>query len=403
MRIIDLAFKDLTQILRDRRAVIFLVLMPIVFTAFMGFAMRPQAAEDPRLPVGFVDDDGSALSADFRRLLESSSAIRLVRVDPKDAEGLSEKVNSGDLAAAIVVPAGFGAQTLNGESGTVTVIVEENTSTGQTVRAAIQAAMARLQSAAKIARLSVESVEAVRPFESESARQAALAEAASRAGSAWLEPPFSVSIESAAAAEEKPRAAMGFSQSSPGMIVQFAIFGLVTSAMALVLERKSGTLQRMLTTSMGRAEIIAGHMLAMFAVVFVQEIILAAAGQFGFGVDYLREPLAVLLVMTALALWVSSLGLFIGVMAKGEEQVTLWSLVCMFVFSALGGAWFPLEFTGRAFSLVGHLTPGAWAMDGFQNIIVRGLGPNSIGLPAGVLLVYAAAFFGLAVWRFRFE
>ena len=128
-----------------------------------------------------------------------------------------------------------------------------------------------------------------------------------------------------------------------------------------------------------------------------------AVGQLGFGVNYLREPLAVLLVMTAMASWVASLGLFIGTMAKGEEQVVLWSLMCMFVFSALGGAWFPLEFTGQTFSTIGHLTPSAWAMDGFQNIVLRDLGLASVLVPAIVLWGFAALFFGLAVWRFKFE
>ncbi len=41
-------------------------------------------------------------------------------------------------------------------------------------------------------------------------------------------------------------------------------------------------------------------------------------------------------------------------------------------------------------------------MDGFQNIAVRRLELNSMLLPAGILLVYAAALFGLAVWRFDF-
>jgi hypothetical protein len=36
-------------------------------------------------------------------------------------------------------------------------------------------------------------------------------------------------------------------QSSPGMIVQFAVFSLITSSMVLVLERKSGALRRLLT------------------------------------------------------------------------------------------------------------------------------------------------------------
>jgi len=42
-------------------------------------------------------------------------------------------------------------------------------------------------------------------------------------------------------------------------------------------------------------------------------------------------------------------------------------------------------------------------MDGFHNILMRGLGFSSVLMPAGVLLGYALAFFGLAIWRFRFE
>ncbi len=42
-------------------------------------------------------------------------------------------------------------------------------------------------------------------------------------------------------------------------------------------------------------------------------------------------------------------------------------------------------------------------MDGFQNIVLRGGGTGSALLPAGIVLAYALGFFGLAVWRFKFE
>ncbi|HEY3345436.1 MAG TPA: ABC transporter permease, partial [Anaerolineaceae bacterium] len=126
-------------------------------------------------------------------------------------------------------------------------------------------------------------------------------------------------------------------------------------------------------------------------------------GQFVFKVNYLREPGAILLLMVALAVWAASLGLLIGAIAKKEDQVVVMCLVVMFIFSALGGAWFPLDVAGKAFSFVGHLLPSAWAMDGFQNIVLRGLGFNSVLLPVGLLLVYTLAFFGLALWRFKFE
>lgn len=194
-----------------------------------------------------------------------------------------------------------------------------------------------------------------------------------------------------------------YNQTSPGMLVQFAVFGLVSTATILVQERKTHTLQRLITTSMTTTQIIAGHLLANFVIVFGQEILLIVFGQLVLKVNYLSEPGAVLVVAAALAFCVASMGLLISTLAKNEEQVTLFSLIAMFVLTGLGGAWFPLETTGPTFSAIGHLTPTAWAMDGFQNILLRGQGFGSVLLPAGLLLVYAAVFFGLAVWRFKTE
>jgi ABC-2 type transport system permease protein len=192
-----------------------------------------------------------------------------------------------------------------------------------------------------------------------------------------------------------------YNQSSPGILVQFAIFGLVTSAQVLVQERKSRTLQRLITTDMKPWEIVAGHMLAMFTVVFLQTVMLVLFGQWVLKVNYLREPLAVLSVAVTLGLWIASMGLLIGVIARAEDQVILFSMIAMFLFSALGGTWFPLEVTGGAFAAIGRLMPSAWAMTGLQNILIRGLGLESVGWPAAMLLAYAGLFFLLAVWRFR--
>ena len=183
--------------------------------------------------------------------------------------------------------------------------------------------------------------------------------------------------------------------------MQFAIMGLVTSAQILVNERKTRTLQRLMTTAMKPWEIVAGHLLAMFGLVFLQTVMLVIFGQFALGVDYLRAPLGTLLVSVALGLWVASMGLLIGVLANSDDQVVLFSMIAMFLFSALGGAWFPLETSGGAFAAIGRLMPSAWAMTGYQNILIRGLDLPSILLPTGILLAYAFGFFLLAVWRFR--
>ncbi len=396
MRIIDLALKDLTQTLRDKRAALFLIVMPIVFTLFMGFAYRPDSSNaDPRLSIGFINNDGSSvLSIELQQMLEDSAVLRLEIITPTVASTINDRVSSGQLAAALTIPAGFSDQLLADESIKLTVLADSNTSTGQAAATAIQTALTRLFSVAKIANIAANSI---------GAKQSSIVDrTVQQSGQAWRAPSVTIDVQ-AITHSSNTSSTNPYTQTSPGMIVQFAIFGLITSSMVLVLEHKTRTLQRLLTTSLSRASIIAGHLLAMFIVVLVQETILIGLGQIAFGVNYLRAPLATVLVMIALALWSSSLGLFISTIAKGEQQVVLFSLIAMFLFSALGGAWFPLEGTGPGFATIGHLTPGAWAMDGFQNIVVRGLALDSVLLPVGILIAYAVLFFGLGVWRFRTE
>jgi ABC-2 type transport system permease protein len=186
-------------------------------------------------------------------------------------------------------------------------------------------------------------------------------------------------------------------------MVQFAMAGLIGAAEVLVLERKSGALRRLLTTAISRLEIILGHYLAMLVMIFVQLAILVAFGQIALDVPYLHAPLATLLMMAVTPLWAASLGLLIGIFGKTEDQVIILALVTMLALSALGGAWFPLDVAGKAFRTVGRLTPVAWAIDGFENVVIRGLGLESVLLPAAILLGFTAVFMAVAVWHFQFE
>jgi len=407
MRVIDLALKDLCQILRDRKAALFLVIMPLTFTFFFGMVSGGFGrAEDPRLPVGLVEhDQGSILSTGLENLLKASDTVRPVLLEKDKADEADELVRTEKLAGAVIVPAGFSEQVLRGQAVGLTFIANGDTSAGKMAGRGVQAAVSRLLGAVETARLSAETLEGKAAFESDAARQAYVEEALGLANEAWLKPPITTTTEKARGTlrGREDGTNDGLLQASPGMIVQFAVFGLVTSAMVFVVERKSKTLQRLLTTPISRAGIIAGHVLAMFTVAFLQIMLLVIVGQFVFGVDYLREPLAILLMAAALALWAAALGLLIGAVSKAEDQVVTWSLIAMFVFAAMGGAWFPLEVTGRAFATVGHFMPTAWAMDGLQNIVLRGLDFGSVLMPAAILTGYAAAFFALALWRFRFE
>jgi ABC-2 type transport system permease protein len=405
MRTLDLALKNIRQIFRDRRVLLFLVVMPVVFTFFFGFMFGTQQSDtDPRYPVAVINQDADGLlSGTLIEMLETSAAVRLVQAEGSMAD-LEQEVRAGSLSAVVRIPNGFSDGLLSASPLPLDVVLNTHTQAGQTVAHAIRTNSVRLMGVARTAQTSLERYEAQTAPLSAAARQDFLKETAGRSVAAWQAPPLAIEVAAPNQSNVPGTAAENpYNQFSPGMLVQFAIFGLTQIALVLVLERRSGAMQRLLTTSLRRAELIAGHLLSMFLVVFVQGLLLVTFGQLALGVDYLREPLAMLLVLAGLSLWVSTLGLLIATLVKKEEQVILVSMAAMFIFSALGGVWFSLEFSGSIFSAIGRLTPAFWAMNGFQNILVRGMGLQSVLQPVGMMLVFALAFFGLSLWRFKFE
>lgn len=396
MKILDLALKDLSQILRDKRALLFLVAMPMVFTLFMGFAYNAgeSGAEnaDSRLGLAYVDPQvESRLSQMLFARLDESDAVKVIRLE--QAEAL-ESLRRGDVAGVLVLPGDFEKQARDGNVPQLTLIAAANSSEGQSLYQLLRVPISQLMSAVEIASISAETQGS--PAEFSPALELAWAK--------WDEHSRLERVRLERAVAQPTENWFGdtpYNQASPGILVQFAMMSLVTSAQILVNERKTRTMQRLMTTAMRPWEMVAGHLLAMFGLVFLQTALLVVFAQLALGVNYLNEPLGTLLVSVALCLWVAALGLLIGVLAKSDDQVVLFSLVSMFLFSALGGTWFPLEASGGAFAALGRLTPSAWAMTGYQNILIRGLDLSAAWLPAAILLAYAFGFFLLAVWRFR--
>ena len=115
-RILDIAQKDLVQILRDHKTFLFLLIMPIAFTFFFAIAFggAGQSTTDTRLPVGFLDQDHSALSGELGKLLAGSTVIRLDQNPQRTSTELDKLVADEKLAAAIIIPAGYGESILDG-------------------------------------------------------------------------------------------------------------------------------------------------------------------------------------------------------------------------------------------------------------------------------------------------
>lgn len=400
MKILTIAFKDLKQISRDRMSALFLVIMPLAFTFLMGILFGGNTQTDTRLNVGlFNNDPQGAITQILVSALENSGTIKLKGLTSADEAGINNQINTGKLAGALIIPDGYSDDLIDVKDVKLTIIANPAGTGGQTVISELQRYISQVMGALETARISQQKVAAQKQI---SDPQTFLIETVNAAMQAWQNPSVSVTTEAVSAAANKSGFS-GYVQTSPGMLLQFAIGGLIGAAAVMVLERKNRTVTRLLTAPVTKAEVILGHLLGNTITVFLQESILVLAGQFIFKVGYLRVPAATLLMMLAVALFCGSLGLFFGAISKSSEQAIMGPLIAMFLLTALGGAWFPLEGTSPAFYTIGHITPGAWVMDGFQNIILRGLGFQSVLLPCVILLGYAVLFFILAVWRFKFE
>ena len=185
-RIFDIAGKDLLQTLRDRKTFMFLLLMPIAFTLFFGFAFGgfDQSPADNRLPVGYLDLDNGQLSPEFHTLLANSTVIRLDEDPQRSAADLDQLVTDGDLAAAVIVPEGYSQSVLDGMPMKLTFIADPSNSSASTIQGEALTLVNRLVGAVRTAGIAVQTTGDPSKFDS------AFAEALA----AWQNPPVQMEV-----------------------------------------------------------------------------------------------------------------------------------------------------------------------------------------------------------------
>ena len=162
MRTLDLALKDLNQILRDWRSGLFLVVMPLLFTLFFGFVFgglsQPKTQVDPRMPVGLVDRDLGTLAADLKTLMENSEVLRPVILGEEKAKQANILVKKGELAAVVFIPARYTDQLFADQPLKLEVILDQSQPAAQTVSRALETVTGRLLGAVEAAHISASAI-----------------------------------------------------------------------------------------------------------------------------------------------------------------------------------------------------------------------------------------------------
>jgi ABC-2 type transport system permease protein len=389
-RVLDIAAKELLQNRRDRLALIFTVIVPVIFTIFLGILIG--GAETSGLPLAVADLDKGAAA---QRLVDRLGGSAAVEVRNTDAADIDSAVQNARVAAGLIIPEGFSASVAAGTDANVTLVRIETSSGAQTVMQAVQAAVAdsNISILAADAAASQVAAQTGKP-----ADETLLASARSAADAQLAAPVATVKTIDAGTAATT---AGGFDQSSTGSLVNWVLFGLMGITTVTVWERRKGLLKRLSTAGVRAHEIVGGKMLAMFAITFLQQVLLVLLGRLAFDVQYFNSLPALLLVMVSLSVMAASFGLLISVLFRSEQAVITTTVISAQLLAAVGGAWFPLEITSPTFTKVAHFLPSAWLMDSLHGIVLKDWGITHVLYPMAIVWIWIVVLFGLAVWRYR--
>jgi ABC-2 type transport system permease protein len=390
-----IAGKELLQARRDKLAFLFTIVLPVVFTVFLGLLIGGTDDGQATLPLAVSDADATPAS---RLLIEKLEAAPLLEVKPMDATAVNAAVQEQDVAAAVEIPAGYGEALDNGEGAIIEFIRIETSSGAQSVFEAVQAVISATNASMIAAETAAEqaSIKTGQPLD-----DALLAQSTALADVQLAAP--AASVEVVASGSSTVRQIGGFDQSSSGSMVNWVLFGLLSSATTLVWERRYGLIRRLGVSGVRKTEIFGGKLVAMLAVTFLQQLFLILLGQLAFGVAYFGSVGALLMVMISLSFFAASVGVLISSVFRSEQAVIATIVIAAQLLAVLGGAWFPLEITSATFSQVAHFLPTAWVVDSLHGIILKDWGMSEVLRPMGMVWIWIVVLFGLAVWRFRPE
>lgn len=138
----------------------------------------------------------------------------------------------------------------------------------------------------------------------------------------------------------------------------------VLAAIALVRERTSGTLERMLVASFRRGEIVLGYVLGFAGLAFVQAMLVVATIALLYDVPHLASRLPVVMaVVLLLALASIGLGLLVSSTARSEGQIFPFIPAVIIPSLLLSGLLIPFGELSPPLQAIGRLVPLTYAED----------------------------------------
>jgi ABC-2 type transport system permease protein len=354
--------KEIYHILRDRRTLAVVVLMPVIQVVLFGFAIRTDV-KDVRLAV--VDPSPDDVTREIRHRLEASEAFRIVSVTPT-ADGLNAQLQRGAAQQAVVFEPDFAGRLARGLPARVQIIADA---------AEPNTASTRQQYAMAV----------IRAYERDLGRPAPGVRIIPR-----------MRIRFDPTAESSHLFVPGL------MALVLTIISALMTAISLTREKETGTMEALLVSPLKPWQIIVGKVLPYLAIGFISVLLVIAEARLVFGVP-LRGSLLLLLAEGLLFILVSlSLGMLISSRTSSQRVAMMGAMVgTMLPTLLLSGFIFPIESMPDILQWISNIIPAKWFVTIARGIMLKGTGLEYLWSQTLVLGGMAAVLLTLSTRSFH--
>jgi drug efflux transport system permease protein len=353
--------KETYHILRDRRTLTVLILLPIVCVVLFGYSIRTDV-KDVRLAI--VDPVPDETTMELRNRFSATRVFRTVALlkDERDLEPLFQK----DTAqVAIKFEPGFGERMSRGEMAQLLIITDAaEPNTGSARQNFVTAVVQQYEAETRLRRGSIQIVPQAR------AR-------------------FNPTRESS-------------NLFVPGlMTLVLNIVAALMTALSLTREKETGTMEALLVSPLRPWEIIIGKVAPYLVIGFISVVTVLLEARLIFDVP-IRGSVTLLLFEGLLFILVAlSIGILISARTSSQRVAMIGALMgTMLPTQMLSGFIFPLESLPRALQVIANVVPGKWFVLVARGIMLKGVGLSYLwqetlilaGMAALLLIASARSF-----------
>ena len=414
MKALNVAWKDVQIFLRDRGAVINLFLLPIVFILVLSTAMQGFMGGDGdrliTLPVVNDDADGEAAQA-LIDALNQAGGIEVKLYDQAQAQALLE---DSEIEQVLTIPAGFSTDMANGRPVTLRLVSHPDAS--ETTTESVLRVVNGVARGMSLQNQLIASFEQMGDMLGTSpaefqvfTTERIVAQAQSQFERSRTAPLVAVEQTRPENLGERSTEPNAVQQNVPGYTIIFVFLTAQATAFSIYREKKEGSFRRLLAAPMSKAALLAGKMIPNFITGLIQIVVIFAVSIFilpMLGLDRLtlgHDLLALVLVSLLLVLCSTGLGILIAAIARTEGQIGGLGTLALWTMGAVGSCLFPPFLLGGLLDVVGKVVPHYWAIQAYQDLIVRGRGLADVTTEMLVLLAFSGVFFVIGLWRFEFD